>query len=270
MCKLHVRKEQLLVIDDVHVTRGDRVVLAGIDATIRNVVRPDVANQGQVVAVLGPSGIGKTTLLRVLAGLESPTRGRVLVTDAHEPVRAGMVGVVYQSYPLFAHKRVLDNLLVGGRDRARAHALLERFGLADRASAWPCELSGGQRQRVAILQQLLCDHTFLMLDEPFSGLDPLCKHATCELIVEVARTHEHTTIIVVTHDIRAAAKVADTVWVLGRATAGTRITHTFDLIERDLAWEPGVEHTPRFADFVREVEACFEEATCGPSFATQS
>jgi ABC-type nitrate/sulfonate/bicarbonate transport system ATPase subunit len=252
MCKPHVRKESLLVVDDVHVMRGDRIVLDGIDATIRNVTRPDVANQGQVVAVLGPSGAGKTTLLRVLAGLDAPDRGAVLLTEARVPVRAGMVGVVYQSYPLFAHRRVLDNLLVSGRDRDRALALLERFGLADRVDAWPCELSGGERQRVAILQQLLCDHTFLLMDEPFSGLDPICKHATCELLVEVARTHEHTTIVVVTHDIREAAKIADTLWLLRDG----RITE-LDLIARDLAWQPGIEHTPRFQELVREVEARF-------------
>ena len=139
--------------------------------------------------MLGPSGIGKTTLVRVMAGLDAPARGRV--TIAGDPVRAGMVGVVHQSYPLFAHRSVLGNLLVAARGpdpEARAHTLLERFGLADHMHAWPCELSGGQRQRIAILQQLLCGHMYVLLDEPFSGLDPLSRNATCELLEVVDPT----------------------------------------------------------------------------------
>ena len=150
---------------------------------MRNVVRADIANQGQVIGVLGPSGVGKTTLFRVLAGLDAPTQGRVLITEHQVPVRAGMVGVVDQHYPLLAHRRVLENLRVATRraglsrhdGRTRAQALLERFELQDLADRWPAELSGGQRQRIAILQQLDCGHTYLLMDEPFSGLDPLCK-----------------------------------------------------------------------------------------------
>lgn len=261
MCKPHERRETLLTIDNVHVSYGDHPVLAGVTAAIRDVVRPDVANQGQVVAILGPSGVGKTTLFRVLAGFERPQRGRVLIGADQHPVRAGMVGVVHQNYPLFAHRTVLGNLRVAHRDDARAAALLERFGLSDRRDAWPCELSGGQRQRVAILQQLMCNHTYLLMDEPFSGLDPLAKQATCTLISEVARSDEQTTIIVVTHDLREAAKIADTIWLLGHGRtasgerAGSRIVATFDLIARDLAWDPAIEHTARFGEFVRELES---------------
>src|SRR5205814_6927087 len=142
-----------------------------------------------VVGLLGPSGIGKTTLLRVLAGLDAPTAGSVRIEG--RPARAGSVGVVFQAYPLFDHRRVLANLTaVGPEDKA--HALLQRFGLSARANAWPCELSGGERQRVAILQQLMCGHTYLVMDEPFSGLDPASKRAACTLIADVARTSEKT------------------------------------------------------------------------------
>jgi polar amino acid transport system ATP-binding protein/sulfate transport system ATP-binding protein len=263
-------RETLLAVEGVSAVRGDALVLRDVDLAIKNIVRPDVANQGQVVGVLGPSGIGKTTLFRILAGLDAPASGRVLVGDARAPVAPGMVGVVFQDYPLFEHRRVIDNLLVAARRaeridaERRACALLARFRLDDRADAWPCELSGGQRQRVAIAQQLLSGHTFLLMDEPFSGLDPASKRDACALVAEVSRTDERTTIVIVTHDVREAIKVSDTLWLMGRdrapsgaPIAGARVVERYDLIERGLAWEPGVERTPAFDALVREIEDRF-------------
>ncbi len=264
-------RETLLAVEHVDAMCGDDLVLRGIDFQIKNIVRPGMA-QGQVVSLLGPSGVGKTTLFRILAGFDSPVRGRVLVTEQQVPVRAGMIGVVHQSYPLFEHRTVIGNLVVAARAaglarseaRDRARAWLARFELADRENAWPAELSGGQRQRVAILQQLLRGHTYLLMDEPFSGLDPINKRRTCDLIAEVSTLDERTTIIVVTHDIREAVKIADTLWLMGRdrtpsgeLVPGARIVETYDLVARELAWSPDIERTPRFAEVVRELEDRF-------------
>jgi NitT/TauT family transport system ATP-binding protein len=264
-------RDTLIRIDGVDATRGGRLVLRDISAEIKDIVRPDVPGQGQVVGVLGPSGVGKTTLFRILAGLDAPARGRVLVGPGQRPVRPGMVGVVLQHYPLFEHRNVLGNLAVAARRAGiagaenRACALLERFGLGEHAGAWPSELSGGQRQRVAILQQLLCGHTYLLMDEPFSGLDPTSKHHACALIAEVSRMDEQNTILIVTHDIREAVKVSDTLWLVGRDRSpsgepvpGSRIVETYNLIDRDLAWHPDIERSAAFAAFVREVEDRFE------------
>ena len=266
------RRETLLHVEHVSAERDGVVILRDIEAEIRNIVRSDVPHQGQVVGFLGPSGVGKTTLLRLLAGLDRPTHGRVLLTEEQRPVQAGMVGVVFQSYPLFEHRRVLDNLLVAARaaglSRAaavdRARSLLARFELEAHANAWPSELSGGQRQRVAILQQLLCGHTYLLMDEPFSGLDPVNKARACELIAEVAGMDERNTIVLVTHDIGEAIKVSDTLWLMGheRSAAGAvlpggRLVESYDLIEREIAWHAGIERTPRFASLVHEIEDRF-------------
>lgn len=262
------RAQALLRLDGVGLSFGDRVVLRDVRAEVREVVRPG-HSQGQVVALLGPSGVGKTQLFRVMAGLQEPTAGRALVGPALEPVRAGMVGVVDQRATLFRHRTVGDNLLLAARGRgaearARAEALLARFGLADRWGAWPCELSGGQRQRVAIAQQLLSAGHYLLMDEPFSGLDPVMQAEACRLIAEVAAMDTLNTVVVVTHDVAAAAAIADTVWLLGRdrdadgtPVPGARVQAEYDLVARGLAWRPDVDREPAFHELVREVRQRF-------------
>jgi NitT/TauT family transport system ATP-binding protein len=263
-------KETLITLSHLSLTLDGRPVLNDLCASVRNVTRPGL-QQGQVVAVLGPSGVGKTQLLRLMSGLSSPDQGQVLVGPKQTPVQRGCVGMVAQTYPLFEHRSVLANLVVAARQcglgaaeaRVRSRAMLERFGLRDHADAYPVTLSGGQRQRAAIAQQLMQPKSVLLMDEPFSGLDPLMGREVCRLISEVALRDEQLTILLVTHDISAALAVADTLWLLGRArdeqgrSQGARIVHTFDLMERGLAWHADVTHAPAFEATRREVEADF-------------
>ena len=264
------RTDVLLSIEGVHLSFGDRVVLRDVNAEIRDLHRPGV-EQGQVVSLLGPSGVGKTQLFRILAGLSEPSSGAVRITDKRVPVKAGMVGVVDQHYTLFRHRTVGDNLTIAARQggmepgeaRDRARALLDRFQLADRWDEWPDRLSGGQRQRVAIAQQLLCSEHFLLMDEPFSGLDPNMLAEVCRLIGEVATMDELRTIIVVTHDVASALTISDTVWLLGRdridgeAVPGARVQREYDLIERGITWQPEVDQLPAFRDLLREIKERF-------------
>ena len=265
------RKGVILKAENVSVSYGDVPILRDVNLEIRDVVRPDKV-AGQVVGLLGPSGIGKTTLFRVLAGLDAPTSGRVLLGEEGKPVQRGMVGVVAQHYPLFAHRTVLGNLMVAGEQaglsraqaREKAMGFLERFGLEDKVKHYPPQLSGGQRQRVAIAQQFMCSEHLLLLDEPFSGLDPMAIDRVAELLNEVACMHELNTIIVVTHDIAAALEVADTIWLMGRdrdnegkIIPGARIQESYNLIERGLAWRDGIATTPEFMLVMREVRARF-------------
>ncbi len=264
--------ETILEVKDVCHAYGKDVILKDVSVTIRDIVRPGLS-QGQVVGFLGPSGVGKTTLFRILAGLLPPQKGEVLVTDKKLPVHAGMVGVVSQNYLLFEHRTVLGNLLVAGRqaglsDKAaaeKAQELLERFGLRERRNHWPAQLSGGQRQRAAIAQQLMCSEHFLLMDEPFSGLDPVMKDRVCGLISEVAAMDELNTIIVVTHDIGSALQIADTVWLMGRERAsdgsfisGGYIKEQINLIDRGIAWRPDIPSLPQYAECLREIRAKFQ------------
>jgi ABC-type nitrate/sulfonate/bicarbonate transport system ATPase subunit len=269
---LYERKDVLIDIQNVSFAwNGGTPILREMSAQVRDVVRPGM-QQGQIVGLLGPSGIGKTTLFKLLAGLLKPTAGVVKIGADGKPAAPGLVGVVAQNYVLFDHRTVIGNLLIAGKqagmsgDEAQKKAMeyLEHFGLSQHADKYPIQLSGGQRQRVAIAQQLLCSEHYLVMDEPFSGLDVVAQKAVEDLLLEVTRRHEHTTVIVVTHDVGAAVAVADTIWLMGRdrdpqgnVIPGARIIEQIDLVERDLAWHPDIRRRPGYAELVNEIKDRF-------------
>lgn len=258
----------ILQVKDVCLTLGGKKVLDHLSFTVQDVRRPG-HQQGQIVALLGPSGIGKTQLFRRIAGLDVPDTGDILVGLKATPTRVGLVGVVMQHYPLLMHRSVLSNLVVAGGQagltvgaaKEKAREMLKTFSLGDREEAWPADLSGGQRQRIAIAQQLMCSEHFLLMDEPFSGLDPLMKNRACDLIQHVASLHEENTIVVVTHDIESALRISDQVIVLGRdptdKASGASVRADIDLKERGIAWRPDNDKTQAFAETLREVKALF-------------
>lgn len=191
-------------------------VLKGIDLTI---------NQGEVVVVIGPSGSGKSTFLRCLNLLEEPTSGNIefegvnLVdkkTDINQ-LRQKM-GMVFQSFNLFPHKTVLDNLTISpikvkGESpesaNKKALELLDRVGLKDKASSFPSQLSGGQQQRVAIARALAMNPDVMLFDEPTSALDPEMVGEVLAVMKDLAK--EGMTMVVVTHEMGFAKEVADRV-----------------------------------------------------------
>ena len=180
--------------------------------------------EGSLTALLGPSGSGKSTLLRVIAGLEEPESGQVLIgTDdvTDRPARARGVGMVFQHYAAFKHMTVRDNVAFGltirKRPRAeidkRVHELLELVQLEGLAKRYPAQLSGGQRQRMALARALAVEPSVLLLDEPFGALDARVRK---ELRSWLRRLHDevHVTTIIVTHDQEEAMEVAGQVVVL--------------------------------------------------------
>lgn len=265
-------RETILKVENVSQTLGGNVILRDVNMEIKDLHRPGLT-QGQVVGLLGPSGIGKTRLFRILAGLDAPDTGGVFITPEQISVQRGMVGVVAQHYPLFDHRTVMGNLTVAGRQAGlsgaeageKAKGLLKRFGMEAHGSKYPAQLSGGQRQRVAIAQQFMCSEHFLLMDEPFSGLDLNAVERVIEFIHEMAASHEMKTFIVVTHDIVAAMEVSDTIWLLGRdrdaqgnIIPGAHIQKSWNLAERGLTWQ-GRDMTadPEFVRLLREIREVF-------------
>jgi iron(III) transport system ATP-binding protein len=180
---------------------------------------------GTLVTLLGPSGCGKTTTLRMLAGLELPTRGSIFIAEkdvTRLPAHQRDVAMVFQSYALFPHLRVLDNVRYGlevmRRSDAEVRALeaLKTVGLSGLESRWPNELSGGQQQRVALARALVLEPKVLLFDEPLSNLDARLRRRMREEIRELQQRLKLTAVYV-THDQDEALSISDHIIVMDKA-----------------------------------------------------
>jgi glutamate transport system ATP-binding protein len=208
--------EPLVVLEGVNKHFGDLHVLRDINLSV---------GRGEVVVIIGPSGGGKSTLIRTINRLETFESGNITVDGQPLPEEGKAlaelrsdVGMVFQSFNLFAHKTILDNVTLGpvkvrkmrkGEAEKRAMELLERVGVAPQANKFPAQLSGGQQQRVAIARALAMDPKVMLFDEPTSALDPEMINEVLDVMIQLAKSGM--TMVVVTHEMGFARRAANRV-----------------------------------------------------------
>ena len=275
----HTKKDVLLQTENVSLSYDGKCILRDINFCIRDIVRPGL-QQGQVVSLVGRSGMGKTQLFRILSGLQKPNSGTVTIRQRkpaqtgngsievwqQREVGPGDMGVIFQNYYQFGWRTVRQSLLLAARQNQmladkEEEAIREfaaRFDIADVLHHYPAQLSGGQQQRVSIIQQLLKGADFLLLDEPFSGLDVCVLDKVTELLLQVSLSDELKTLIIVSHDIATSVATSDTVFILGKQPGqeGSTLVKEIDLIERDLAWRQDVRQQQAFLATLAEIKAC--------------
>lgn len=246
--------DTILYLDKVSIGYGEKPILKDVSIIEKNVVREGHESTGQVIAFIGRSGRGKSTLFKALTGLIKPTSGQILITDLRttdvtdaKVVEEGDMGFVDQKYTLFRHKTVEEICHYAMRKikmkpeekEAIITKYLSEWGLNEHRKKYSCELSGGQRQRTAIIEQILSSKHFMIFDEPFSGLDVGNIEKVKESFVRIQNDNEYNTIIFSTHDIKLAIELADSIYILGFPEGNTEystIVKYYDLKAMGLAW----------------------------------
>lgn len=206
-----------LVIDDVSMTFATP---AGVFHALDHVGL--AVQQGSFVSLIGPSGCGKSTIFNIVAGLQEPSEGRVLIDGFDATGTIGRVGYMLQKDLLLPWRTLTDNIILGmeiqgvrrAEARARALPLLRRYGLAGFENAYPKALSGGMRQRAALLRTLLFDTDVILLDEPFGALDAQTRLRMQEWLLQLWGDFGKT-VVFVTHDVEEAIFLSDEVHVMG-------------------------------------------------------
>ncbi|MBN7806792.1 amino acid ABC transporter ATP-binding protein [Agrobacterium rosae] len=250
----------MIELSNIEKRFGEAVILKDISLTFP---------EGSVTALVGPSGGGKSTLLRCINLLEIPTEGIVKIGNDAVTFTAGrkvswqsiqkirrQTGMVFQNFQLFPHRTAIENVMEGllivqkwSREKARDRAmeLLTKVGMAHKADAWPANLSGGQQQRVAIARALGPSPQVLLCDEPTSALDPELSEEVVDVLGQLAR--EGTTMVMATHDLRLASRIANNVVFL---EAGKVVeTGSSDAIFRS----PQQERTRRFVSSINAAQS---------------
>ncbi len=199
--------------------------------------------RGKVLSLVGPSGAGKTTILRIIAGLDRPDKGVVesrnrIWTDMGKkitlPTQKRRLGMVFQDFSLFPHCSILKNICFTTSDRAMAEGLMKRFGIWHLRDSRPQAVSGGERQRAAICQALAREPEVLLMDEPFSALDALNRRNLREMVKSMKQELD-IPIIHVTHDIREALFLGDDILPVVRGRVENKWLLQFMIMDRDIS-----------------------------------
>lgn len=268
-------KETLLYVENLSVAYDNAIIIKDINLIEKDVVRSTHDCTSQVIAIVGRSGRGKSTFFKALTGLVEPKTGKILIKDfksseegAAKEIKEGDIGFVDQKYTLFRHKTVLQTLkfalrktnLTETEKQEKIKEYLHKWGLDTCGEKYHNELSGGQRQRTAIIEQLFSSEQFIVMDEPFSGLDVGNIQEVRKSFDLLNTTSEYNTVIFSTHDIELAVELAQTIYVIGYPTVngekqnyGT-VVAKYDLREMGIAWqEYGEEHLKLTKEIINQM-----------------
>jgi ABC-type nitrate/sulfonate/bicarbonate transport system ATPase subunit len=264
-------KDTLLFVENLSVAYDKTVIIQDVNMLEKDVVRNNTDATGQVIAVIGRSGRGKSTLFKALTGLVTPHSGTILIkdfskneADAAKIVKEGDIGFVDQKYTLFRHKTVQQTLLFALRNSnlsateklEKINQYIAKWGLEKCTDKYPNELSGGQRQRTAIIEQLFSSDKFIVMDEPFSGLDVGNIEEVKKSFELLNTSSEFNTTIFSTHDIELAIELAQSIYVIGypiikgeKKSYGS-VVAKYDLREMGIAWK---EYNSVHKDLYKEI-----------------
>lgn len=262
-------EETLLYVDKLSVGYNGKMILKDVSFVEHNITREGFNSTGQVIAFIGRSGRGKSTLFKALTGLLKPTSGQILITDMlseakddAKPVTEGDIGFVDQKYTLFRHETIQQmcryalrktKLTKAEKDEVIKKYLIE-WGLEEHKDKYSCELSGGQRQRTAIIEQMLSSKHFMILDEPASGLDVGNVEKFKQSLDRISNENEYNTTIFSTHDIHLAVELADSIYIIGfpeGVTDYSTIVKHYDLKAMGIAWQ---EFGPAHFQLVNDIK----------------
>ncbi len=271
----HSFKESLLYVENLSVAYDEKIIIKDVTLIEKDVVRAGIENTGQIIAIVGRSGRGKSTFFKALTGLVQPSSGKILIKDfsskeenAAKPVQEGDIGFVDQKYTLFRHKSVNQALKFALRKTDLSEAekdkkikeYVHKWGLESCVDKYPNELSGGQRQRTAIIEQLFSSDQFIIMDEPFSGLDVGNIEEVKKAFDLLSETSEYNTLLFSTHDIKLAIELAQTIYIIGYPTVNGKlqdygtVVANYDLREMGLAWkEYGEDHRKLYKEIVHQM-----------------
>lgn len=267
-------KETILEVKDVNKSYGNNRILRDINFSVKNISRPNL-NQGQIFSLVGRSGSGKSTLFSIMAGLLTPDSGVVnILPEGVNPefsniflgaVKEGEMGVVFQNSYIFPWRKIKQILMMAIKENKQiasfdrwdaVQALAEHVGITEHLGKYSSQLSGGQRQRVAICEQILNGGDYLLLDEPFSGLDTLTIDRVTKILVDISLSDEYKTIVIISHDLSNSLAISDHAFILAKEEGkeGATITKEISLVERNLAWDPDIKGRPEFRELLNEVK----------------
>ena len=251
----------------------EKIILSDVNFDIKDIIGHD-----QKVALVGKSGVGKTQLIRRLSGLYVPgakNSGEILihhdkVQKEHElsPVKEGDMGIVFQNYYMPEHLTIHQMLVKAAKKNVEytnsklindaVNSYIDLFELMEHKDKYPCQLSGGQKQRASIIMQLVNGSNFLLMDEPFSGLDPIMIDKTTKLLQKVGEGNELKTMIIVSHDLENCAAICDSIFILSKKgreeNTGATIIAEIDLLAEGLAWHSDVKRMPEFHNVIEKVK----------------